>query len=322
MLRRLQHKWKVNGLQLVLILCTFAIGGSLTGFVGKKLMSLFFIEQCWLWLVVYILVVTILWPFAVLLVSIPFGQYRFFTNYLKKMGRRIGWMRKMTDDRLQMTDDGQQAMDNRQWTLANRQQKTNSPLPTSYSPLSTRIAIFASGAGSNAQKLIDHFKNSDHIKISLVVCNKPGAGVLDIAAKENISTLLIEKEKFFRGNGYTDELKENKINFIVLAGFLWKIPDTLIKAYPGKIINIHPALLPNYGGKGMYGGHVHQAVIAAGEKESGITIHYVDGHYDNGDIIFQVRCQVLENDTAASLANRIHQLEHEYYPKVIEELIS
>jgi phosphoribosylglycinamide formyltransferase-1 len=107
-----------------------------------------------------------------------------------------------------------------------------------------------------------------------------------------------------------------------LAGFLWKIPDALINAYPGKIINIHPALLPNYGGKGMYGNYVHEAVIAAKEKESGITIHYVDGHYDNGDIIFQARCPVLENDTAASLANRIHQLEHEYYPGVIEKLLA
>ena len=143
-----------------------------------------------------------------------------------------------------------------------------------------------------------------------------------IAAKENIPAIIIDKEKFFRGNAYTDDLKENKIDFIILAGFLWKIPDTLIKAYPGKIINIHPALLPNYGGKGMYGNYVHEAVIAAGEKESGITIHYVDGHYDNGDVIFQARCAVLENDTAASLADRIHQLEHEHYPKVIEKILA
>ena len=185
-----------------------------------------------------------------------------------------------------------------------------------------RIAIFASGAGSNAQKIIDHFKNSDHRIISLIVCNKPGAGVLSIAEKENIPSLLIDKEKFFRGNAYTDELKQAGIDFIVLAGFLWKVPDALIQAYPGKIINIHPALLPNYGGKGMYGNFVHEAVIAAGEKESGITIHYVDGHYDNGDIIFQARCAVSKNDTPATLANRIHQLEHEHYPQVIENLLS
>ena len=185
----------------------------------------------------------------------------------------------------------------------------------------TRIAIFASGAGSNAQKIIDHFRDSDRIKVSLVVCNKPGAGVLQIAAKEEIPSLVIEKEKFFRGNAYTDELKEAGIDFIILAGFLWKIPAALIRAYPGKIINIHPALLPAYGGKGMYGHHVHQAVIDHQEKESGITIHYVDEQYDHGDIIFQAKCPVLESDTADSLAGRIHQLEHQHYPAVIEQLL-
>jgi len=184
----------------------------------------------------------------------------------------------------------------------------------------TKIAIFASGAGSNAQKIIDRFKNSDVVKISLIVCNKPGAGVLAIAAKENIPVLIIEKEKFFHANPYTDELKEKKIDLIVLAGFLWKIPDRLIKAFPRKIINIHPALLPKFGGKGMYGNFVHQAVINAGEIESGITIHYVDEHYDNGDTIFQARCAVLESDTPESLAQRIHLLEHAHYPAVIEQL--
>ncbi|HKO81227.1 MAG TPA: phosphoribosylglycinamide formyltransferase, partial [Chitinophagaceae bacterium] len=309
MFQRLQQKWKVNGLQLVLILCTFAIGGSLTGYVGKKLMNLFSIDQKVLWIVIYIIIVTLLWPLAVLLVSIPFGQFRFFTGYLKKMGRRVG---------VRSSESGVKS----QKSESNDRSAVGDPLPTPDSRLLTRIAIFASGAGSNAQKIIDHFRNSDHIRVVLIVCNKPGAGVLTIAAKENIPALLIDKEKFFRGNGYTDELKENNIAFIILAGFLWKIPDTLINAYPGKIINIHPALLPNYGGKGMYGNYVHEAVIAAGDKVSGITIHYVDGHYDNGDIIFQARCPVLENDTAASLANRIHQLEHEHYPKVIEKLIN
>lgn len=185
----------------------------------------------------------------------------------------------------------------------------------------TRIAIFASGAGSNAQKIIDHFRDSDRINVSLVVCNKPGAGVLQIAAKEEIPSLVIEKEKFFRGNAYTDELQEAGIDFIILAGFLWKIPAALIRAYPGKIVNIHPALLPAYGGKGMYGHHVHQAVIDHQEKESGITIHYVDEQYDHGDIIFQAKCPVLESDTADSLAGRIHQLEHQHYPAVIEQLL-
>lgn len=145
--------------------------------------------------------------------------------------------------------------------------------------------------------------------------------MLKIAENENIPSLLIEKEKFFRGNAYTDELKAAGIDWIVLAGFLWKIPVALIRAFPGKIINIHPALLPRYGGKGMYGHHVHQAVIDNKEFKSGITIHYVDELYDHGQIIFQATCPVKEDDTAESLAQRIHVLEHKHYPNVIEELL-
>lgn len=184
-----------------------------------------------------------------------------------------------------------------------------------------RLAIFASGAGSNALKIIEHFEGHATIKVVLVACNKPGAGVLSIARQNNIDALLIEKENFFRGDGYVDALKSYQVNFIVLAGFLWKIPDTLISAFPGSIINIHPALLPGFGGKGMYGNHVHEAVLAAGEKESGITIHYVDGHYDNGDIILQSTCMVETNDTPETLAAKVHALEHRYYPQVIEELL-
>src|SRR5665647_1864809 len=187
------------------------------------------------------------------------------------------------------------------------------------SPL-INIAIFASGAGSNAQKIIDYFKNSKQIKIGLIVCNNPAAGVLQIAANEKIPILLIEKEKF-RLTGYVDELKSQHIKFLVLAGFLWKIPSVLINAFREKIINIHPALLPSFGGKGMYGSAVHAAVIAAKEKESGITIHYVDEKYDHGKIIFQAKCNVDENETPESLALKIHQLEHEYYPQIIEKLV-
>ena len=183
------------------------------------------------------------------------------------------------------------------------------------------IALFASGAGSNAQKIIEYFKGHTQIKVALVVCNKPGAGVISIAESATIPVLLVEKEKFFRGNAYIDVLKEQGISFIVLAGFLWKIPDSLIKAFPGKIINIHPALLPNYGGKGMYGCKVHDAVIANKEKESGITIHYVDEQYDHGDIIFQARCSLEESDTTQSLAQKIHLLEHAFYPKIVEETV-
>ncbi len=184
----------------------------------------------------------------------------------------------------------------------------------------TRIAIFASGAGSNAQKIIGAFRNSTSVNTALVVCNNPAAGVLSMAAKEKIPSLLIEKKRFEEG-AYLAELQQYQIDFIVLAGFLWKVPGALISQYPNKIINIHPALLPQYGGKGMYGNKVHQAVIDAKEKESGITIHYVDEIYDHGNIIFQATCAVEENETAGSLAQKIHLLEHQHYPAVIASLV-
>lgn len=186
-----------------------------------------------------------------------------------------------------------------------------------------KMAVFASGAGSNAQKIIDHFSDkTKNASVALIVCNKPGAGVLQIATKENIPTLIIEKEKFFRGDAYLPELRSYQIDFIVLAGFLWKIPQALIDAYPRRIINIHPALLPKYGGKGMYGNIVHEAVLNADEAESGITIHYIDEHYDHGDIIFQAKCPVTKNDDVQSLSKKIHALEHKYYPEVIEKVIN
>lgn len=183
------------------------------------------------------------------------------------------------------------------------------------------IVVFASGAGSNAQQIINYFKNSKEVKVALIVCNKPTAGVVDIANMEGIPVLLIEKEKFFRGDGYVPDLQNIQTDLIVLAGFLWKMPAAVIDAFPKRIINIHPALLPKYGGKGMYGQYVHESVLNAGEVESGITVHYVDEHYDNGDIIFQTACPVLDNDTPEKLAQRIHQLEHLYYPKVVEEVL-
>lgn len=185
-----------------------------------------------------------------------------------------------------------------------------------------RIAVFASGTGSNAQQIIDRFRDDPSVAVSLVVSNKPGAGVLKIAEKENIPSLTIEKERFFRGDGYANELKERGIQWIILAGFLWKIPVTLIKAFPGRIINIHPALLPKYGGKGMYGHFVHEAVIAAKEKESGITIHYVDEQFDHGSHILQATCPVEPGDTPETLAKKVQALEHMHYPEVIARLIS
>ncbi len=152
-----------------------------------------------------------------------------------------------------------------------------------------------------------------------MVCNNPGAGVIKLAEENNIPLLLLEKERFFRGDGYLREMAG--VDWIILAGFLWKLPAALVKAFPNHIINIHPALLPRYGGKGMYGKAVHEAVLVNKEKESGISIHFVDELYDHGRIIFQANCPVLENDDAVSLAKRVQLLEHEHYPKVIERLV-
>ena len=184
-----------------------------------------------------------------------------------------------------------------------------------------RIAIFASGAGTNAANIIQYFKQKQTAEVVLIVCNNMQAGVLKIAADNLIPSLLIQKEKFFKGDAYLPELQNVGADFIVLAGFLWKVPSAIINAYRNNIINIHPALLPKYGGKGMYGDFVHAAVLSAKDKESGITIHFVDEFYDNGKTIFQVTCPVYENDTTETLAKRIHELEYTYFPRVIDELI-
>jgi phosphoribosylglycinamide formyltransferase-1 len=186
----------------------------------------------------------------------------------------------------------------------------------------TQIAIFASGAGSNAQKIIHYFRNHPSVQVALVVCNRPSAGVLTIAQQENMPFVILEKEKFFSPNHLLDMLHEKKIDFLVLAGFLWMLPVEVVRAYPKKIINIHPALLPKYGGRGMYGDHVHQAVIDNKEPESGITIHYADEVYDHGQIILQAKCLVPEHETVERLAARIHVLEHRNFSKTIELIIN
>ncbi|MGZ4034528.1 MAG: phosphoribosylglycinamide formyltransferase [Bacteroidia bacterium] len=184
------------------------------------------------------------------------------------------------------------------------------------------VAIFASGDGSNTQNIIDYFKSSTNIKVALVVSNKPGANVLNRAKNSGIPTLLIDKKSFYETTETINFLRSANIDLIVLAGFLWMIPESLIKAFPGKIVNIHPSLLPKFGGKGMYGMNVHKAVIEAKEKESGISIHYVNEKYDEGKIISQHKCEISENDSADILAEKIHQLEYENFPKTIEKLLS
>jgi phosphoribosylglycinamide formyltransferase-1 len=184
-----------------------------------------------------------------------------------------------------------------------------------------KLAIFSSGAGSNAARIIEHFRDHPSISVRLIVSNNPHAGVLNIAKAAQIPILLIEKEQFFRGSAYVPELQALGIDFIVLAGFLWKVPPMLVQAYRHRIVNIHPALLPGYGGKGMYGRHVHESVIAAGEKESGITIHFVDELYDHGQAIFQAKVPVDPGDTPDALAKKIQHLEHSHFPRVIEEVV-
>ena len=185
----------------------------------------------------------------------------------------------------------------------------------------TKVAVFASGKGSNAQQIVQYFKNCTTIEIALIVSSKKDAGVLDIAQKNETPSIILNKNIFLNTKDYVVLLKEKEIDFIVLAGFLWKIPINLIQAYPQNIINIHPALLPKYGGKGMYGHFVHEAVIAAKEKQSGITIHYVDELYDHGATIFQAFCDIEEQDTADSLAEKIHLLEHKHFAEVIEKVL-
>lgn len=183
------------------------------------------------------------------------------------------------------------------------------------------IAIFASGNGTNAEALIKHFKENATAQVKLVIYNNAKAGVVQRAEKLNITTHYFPNSAFKTGEELTAFLQENKIDFIVLAGFLAKIPPKLIEAYPNKIVNIHPALLPNYGGKGMYGHHVHEAVIKSKEQQSGITIHFVNNDYDRGDTIFQATCPVLENDTPDQLAERVHTLEYKYFSSIVEEVI-
>ena len=187
--------------------------------------------------------------------------------------------------------------------------------------LKTNIAIFASGSGTNAQRIAEYFSGNPNVNIQLILSNKADAYVMERAKMLNIPSVVFTAKEFRETTHVLEILKENEIDFIVLAGFLLLLPAYLIQAFPNKIINIHPALLPKYGGKGMYGHFVHEAVIASGDAESGISIHYVNEKYDEGNIIFQALCPVLAGDTPDTLATRIHELEYQYYPVVIEKLV-
>ena len=184
-----------------------------------------------------------------------------------------------------------------------------------------KLAIFASGNGSNAEKIFEHFKGSDHVEVSLLLTNNPNALVIERAKRYNVPVAVFNRKGFYETEEITDMLLSHEVDLIVLAGFMWLVPPSLVKAFPNKIINIHPALLPKYGGKGMYGDFVHKAVVEAKESESGITIHFVNEHYDEGQIIFQERCTVSPDDTPETLAGKVHLLEHRFYPQVIENIL-
>jgi phosphoribosylglycinamide formyltransferase 1 len=184
-----------------------------------------------------------------------------------------------------------------------------------------RIVLFASGEGTNAQNIIDHFRKGKVAEVALVVSNKPDAKVLERAKKAGIASLLIDRHSFYEQETVVDKLKAIGPDLIVLAGFLWMIPKNLIHAFPGRIINIHPALLPKFGGKGMYGINVHRAVLDAGEKETGISVHYVNDAYDEGEIIAQHTCKVVPGDSPEAIAKKVQQLEHEFFPRIIEGVL-
>lgn len=282
MFEKLQQKWKVSSLDLFLILCTFAVTGTSTAYVSRMITGWVGFDDQTFWLWKFLLRAFILvfgYQGILLTVAVFFGQFRFFWNYEKKILRRF----------------------------------------KIYPPDPVRLAIFASGKGSNAEKIIQYFENHTFIKVVLIVSNRNTAGVLAIADQYGIKSLLIDKEGFTHGDEYVQNLVNESVTHVVLAGFLWKVPEKLTQAFRNRIINIHPALLPKFGGKGMYGSHVHEAVLAAGEQESGITIHLVDEEYDHGKTLFQARLAVDPTDTADSLAGKIHALEHQHYPKVIEK---
>lgn len=183
-----------------------------------------------------------------------------------------------------------------------------------------KIALFASGSGTNVENIVKYFNGKTTAKPVCVLCNKPDAFVLERAKRLGLDSMTFNRTDFNDGKKIMEYLKKYEVDMIVLAGFLWLIPQYLINAFPNRIVNIHPALLPKFGGKGMYGMHVHEAVKQNGETETGITIHLIDGNYDKGNTVFQAKVQVSPTDSPDDIANKVHALEYEHYPKVIEEI--
>ncbi|MDR0766660.1 MAG: phosphoribosylglycinamide formyltransferase [Odoribacteraceae bacterium] len=184
-----------------------------------------------------------------------------------------------------------------------------------------KIVIFASGSGSNAENIIRYFEGDGQIRVVALFCNRPGAFVLERASRLGVPGIVFGRDEWTSAGGIPARLRELGVDLIVLAGFLWRVPEMILEEYPGRVINIHPALLPSHGGKGMYGERVHEAVIRAGDRKSGITIHHVNERYDEGAIIFQASCDVSPGETPGSLAAKVHALEHAHFPAVIRGLL-
>ena len=184
------------------------------------------------------------------------------------------------------------------------------------------IAILASGAGSNADNILNHFKHSNEVSVVLIASNKPDAGVLEVAKRHGVATYIQTKENFKEGSDFADYLASLGVDLVVLAGFLWKVPPAFVQAFHQRIINVHPSLLPKFGGKGMFGHHVHEAVHAAGESESGITIHYVNEHYDEGAIIAQFKTALNPRDAASDIERKVRALELAHFPVVVQEVLT
>ncbi|MGV3557343.1 phosphoribosylglycinamide formyltransferase [Larkinella arboricola] len=192
-----------------------------------------------------------------------------------------------------------------------------------------RIAIFASGSGTNAEKIAGYLTAYPDIEVTLILSNNPKAGIIDRARKGfgpdqklHVPVLVFDRATFYESNRIVELLQKQEVDLVVLAGFMWLIPEALVKAFPQRMINIHPALLPNYGGKGMYGHFVHEAVVAAGESQTGITIHYVNERYDEGNIIFQASCELSPQDTPEDVARKVQVLEHQYYPEIVVKVLN
>lgn len=286
MLNKLQKKWGISGKRFFMVMVVFALTGTTAAWLTAEITGWLRIEKfSFAWWTLKVGMLLIGYQILLLFYGFVFGQFDFFWHYERKI---LSHMRLLPPQ-----------------------------------PEPARLMVFASGAGSNAEKLIQYFnensQKSSIAKVTQIVCNKENAGVLKIAEKYDVPVMMIHKKELERG-AYNEDWKKHG-DWIILAGFLLKIPSSLVNTFPKRIVNLHPALLPLHGGRGMYGMRVHEAVLASGESETGITIHFVDDEYDHGETIFQARCTLQPNETPETLAQKIHQLEHLHYPEQIEKLV-